>query len=146
LPSNRTEVIEQLDYVRRRGCVSAYAVHLNGHIAHISWVMTSELERDYPIKNVKLRAREVEITHCITLEEYRGMGLYPYAIRSICQLEAERGTRRVFMITNVRNKSSQRGMQKAGLTYCGRIIRLASSALPDHYSVTWRGHRWKVFR
>jgi RimJ/RimL family protein N-acetyltransferase len=146
LPQNRPEVVEQLEYIRRRGCLNAYAVRVDGQIAHSSWVMTPELERNYPIKNVLLRAGEVEITHCITLEEYRGRGLYPFAIRSICQIEAKRGTKRVFMITNVLNTASQRGMQKAGLTFSGKIIRLISPQFPESCSVTFRGHRWRRLR
>jgi hypothetical protein len=132
----------QLDYVQRHGFISAYAVRFKGHVAHISWVMTAELECNYPIKNVKLRPGEVEITHCVTFENFRGQSLYPYAIRSICQLEAARGTKRVFMITNCNNLSSQRGMQKAGLYYNGGIARIIFPQLPTQYYLTLRGHRW----
>lgn len=141
LPASRPEVADQLACLRRRGFNNAYAVRLQGEVAHISWIITSELEYGYPIRNVKLRERESEITHCVTLPEYRGRGLYPFAIRGLCRIEAARGTKRLFMITNIKNKASQRGMEKAGLVRRGRIFRVYSPQL-EGLTVTFRGHRW----
>jgi hypothetical protein len=142
LPAEREETALQREYLRRRGFVNAYAVRLDGTVAHVSWLITPELERHYPIKVVKLRPLESEITNCVTLKEFRGRGLYPYAIRKLCQMEAARGTSRVFMVTSVKNIASQRGMQKAGLSYQGRVVRLIFRQFLADRSISFRGHRW----
>jgi RimJ/RimL family protein N-acetyltransferase len=83
--------------------------------------VTYEHDRLSKRRNVKLRPREAEITHCQTPSEYRGKGYYPFAIRSLFRVAAELGIKRVFMITNAANEPSQRGIKKAGLTRQGSI-------------------------
>jgi hypothetical protein len=70
-------------------------------------------DHDSPGSFVGLKEGEVEITHCFTFPQFRKLGIYPYAIRSLCQIAAQNRIRRVFMITNVKNIASQQGIEKA---------------------------------
>jgi ribosomal protein S18 acetylase RimI-like enzyme len=142
LPTGRKELREHVERFRRVGYNDAYAVSCDGKLAHISWLITPDHDCGNAVRNVKLRDGEAEITHCVTLPEFRGQGLYPYAIGHLCRVSRERGIRRIFMITNVRNRASQRGMEKAGLVRRGRITRWTFAYLPEHYGLTYRSHRW----
>ena len=128
--------------VHKFGFNDAYAVYYHGELAHISWLISAEHDRRIPTRNVKLREGEAEITNCVTLPQFRGLGLYPFAIRSLCAVARERGISRLFMISPINNLASQRGMQKAGLSPQGKIFRLAFSYLPEEAGLTFRGHRW----
>ena len=142
LPVEQDFLKEQVERLSRWGFNDAYGVYYKDQLAHISWLITSEHDRLIKPRNVKLRAGEAEITNCVTLPEFRGLGLYPFAIRSLCVVAAGAGAKRVFMITNVNNLASQRGMQKAGLSPHGKILRVAFSYLPNESGFTYRGHRW----
>lgn len=142
LPSDRDFLRAQSERLRKLKYNDAYAVFCDGRLAHISWLIAAENDRRNPVRNLKLRDGEAEITHCVTLPEFRGLGLYPFAIRSLCRVAVAAGIRRVYMICDVRNLASQRGMQKAGLVPHGRIFRLFFSYLPGQAGITLRGHRW----
>jgi ribosomal protein S18 acetylase RimI-like enzyme len=142
LPVDQDFLKEQVERLSRLGFNDAYGVYYKDQLAHISWLITSEHDRVIKPRNVKLKAGEAEITNCVTLPEFRGLGLYAFAIRSLCEVAAGAGAKRVFMITNVNNLASQRGMQKAGLSSHGKILRVAFSYLPNEAGFTYRGHRW----
>ena len=142
LSATGTGIALETHRFRQFGFNDAFAVFRDRELAHIAWLISAEHDRVLQDRNVKLRAGEAEITHCLTLPEFRGQGLYPFAIRSLCQVAKERGIQRVFMITNVHNKASQRGIEKAGFTQCGKIVRSVFSFLPEGAAVTYRGHRW----
>lgn len=113
-----------------RGIASAFAFLKDGVIAHTSWIYTpSEYERE-PFATLKLRAREVEIKHCYTVDEYRGQGLYRYAIRYLSRTRFELGDTRVFMTVDPENHTSIRGIESAGLKRCGHVWRASSALLP----------------
>jgi RimJ/RimL family protein N-acetyltransferase len=142
LPTDQDFLKEQVERLDKLGFNGAYGVYYKDQLANISWLITSEHDRMINPRNVKLKQGEAEITHCVTLPEFRGLGLYPFAIRSLCEVAAGMGAKRVFMITNVNNLASQRGMQKAGLSLRGKITRLVFSYLPGEAALTYRGHRW----
>ena len=143
LPTEQDFLKDQVDRLNRLGFNDAYGVFYKGELANISWLITAEHDRRIRPRNVKLRSDEAEITNCVTLPQFRGLGLYPFAIRCLCQVAAKTGgIRKVFMITNINNLSSQRGMQKAGLLPQGKIFRLSFSYLPEEAGLTFRGHRW----
>jgi RimJ/RimL family protein N-acetyltransferase len=142
LPLELAEFREQMDRFRLLGYNDAFAVIYDGCVAHISWLVTSAHDRRNSIRNVKLRHGEAEITHCMTLPEYRGRGLYPFAIRSLCQIAQKQGIRRVFMITGSQNSASQRGIEKAGLVRSGWVARWVFPFIPNCYSPVLRSHRW----
>jgi hypothetical protein len=106
---------------------AAYGVFVGDELAHISCVVTAADEReDTP---VGLAAHEAEITYCVTFPRFRGYGLYPLAIQTLCHTVRSHGIERVFMKTARHNASSQRGILKAGLRRCGNILVFYSPLL-----------------
>jgi len=125
----------------RGGSGDAYALFVGGELAHVASLVTAEHDRALPVRNVKLRAGEAEITNCLTLSKFRGKGVYPFVIRGLAQVARERGVRRLYMMTGVGNAASRRGIEKAGFTRRGRIVRFVFSHLPGEPAFTYRGHR-----
>jgi len=139
--SNKDEITaEQAARFKRLGFNEAYGVYVNGELAHISWMITHD--RDSPGSFLSLKSGEAEITHCVTLPQFRGLGIYPFAIRKLCQIAAAKGIKRVFMITNVSNIPSQRGILRAGLALTGKITRTNLPSPSGRVSFTYRPHRW----
>lgn len=63
---------------------------------------------------------DIEIGPCVTDEDFRGQGLYPYVLSRI--VEAELGEQdKAFMIVEDSNLPSIRGIMKAGFRRCGNI-------------------------
>lgn len=70
-----------------------------------------------------LRENEYEIGPCMTTEEYRGLGIYPYVL-GICVRalpDGERGEH--YMFVSPDNLSSIRGVEKAGFRVIGHVER-----------------------
>lgn len=63
---------------------------------------------------------EYEIGPCVTREDYRGKGIYPYMLG--CILASEPGAN-FYMIVRSTNQASIRGMEKAGFQRCGSVVR-----------------------
>jgi ribosomal protein S18 acetylase RimI-like enzyme len=110
---------DQKNRLTRMPAAAAYGVIQNGVLAHVSWALVSTQETP---RHLGLRDREAEISGCETLPEFRGRGLYPLAIRSIADHLKHEGIRTVFMKTIPSNTASQKGISKAGLVACGRVI------------------------
>jgi hypothetical protein len=134
-----------LDYQKQHldavGRSSAYCVESNGRIAHICWMMTRELEARLPQRIVGLGSREVEIGKAFTFPEFRGKSIYQFAIRQICAVARVQGFQSVFMITTWGNKSSRRGIEKAGLSPCGRILVLLPPVVGTIFPLIFRRFR-----
>lgn len=129
----------QLDRLRRFDASHAYAVFADHQLAHVSWLLPhTAMERDPP-RVFRARPFEAEITGCETLPEFRGRGIYGVAIRHLVQVARRQQIRRVFMKTATDNKSSQTGIEKAGLERVGSAIFIV---LP----VTQRLVIWRRFR
>ena len=120
----------------------AYGLYIDQVLAGITWMISAQHDAMYAVRNVKLRANEVELTHCITLPEFRNRGVYTYMIRTLCAVAAKDGVRRVYMITNRANDASQRGILKAGLKQTGGIYRHVFAFLGPRAAITFRRHRW----
>ena len=116
----------------------AYGLYCDGKLAHVSWLISAEHDRTLPLRIIKLGPGEAEITHCHTLSEFRGKGLYPFAIRTLCDIAAEKGVKRVFMMTKSFNTSSQHGIEKAGLPQTNQLVRITFSCLPRSWGITYR--------
>lgn len=70
-----------------------------------------------------LRENEYEIGPCMTTEEYRGLGIYPYVL-GICVRalpDGERGEH--YMFVSPDHLSSIRGVEKAGFRVIGHVER-----------------------
>lgn len=125
--------------LERLGSGRAHGVFVGGRLAHVSWLVTCDIE---PTTGnvIRLRDDEVEITACFTVPEFRGHGLYPRAIRQICEIARQKGFRSVFMKVRPENESSRRGVVKAGLTWVGAVYEWSSPLLPKG-GIVLRGHR-----
>ena len=112
----------QLERLSRVGASYAYAVFVEGQLAHVSWLLPSvAMTMDEP-RVVKARKDEAEITCCETLPAFRGRAIYGIAIRNLFELARGQGVRRIFMKTTPDNKPSQSGIEKAGLERAGYAI------------------------
>jgi RimJ/RimL family protein N-acetyltransferase len=141
-----TEPGEMGTYAQRfvnRSFNDGWAVWTEGRLAHVNWMITAEHDRLLPIRNVKLRRGEIEITHGITDPKFRGRGICPWAIRRLLCLAGEQGITRAWSIAGVNNLSSHHAIQKGGLSIDSRIYRVVFTYLPGNPYFTFRGHRWK---
>ena len=138
---NHPEMALYARVLQQLGHNDAYGLYHLGELVHVSWLIPEEHARRYPIRNVKLRRGEAEITHAVTLSKFRGKGFFAHAIRALAALGATHGVRRVFAIAASDNIASQQAIQKAGLRKVGRIWRV-NLRYPRGASVTLRGHRY----
>jgi|UniRef100_UPI00378420CA RimJ/RimL family protein N-acetyltransferase len=136
-----TEFSRQAERMCELGYNDAYGVFISGELAHVSWLISAEHDQVTPEREIMLREGEVEITHCFTGEKWRGKGIYPFAIRSLCQRAAARSIRLVFMVAHSGNIASRRGIEKAGLRNCGRLVRLRLPFLFGERALRIRTHR-----
>jgi RimJ/RimL family protein N-acetyltransferase len=136
------EVDRDVQRIRTHGFNDAWGVFKGHELSHVSWLISAKHDRRLPVRNVKLRRGEAEITHALTRFPFRGQGIFPLAIRSLCQIAAARGVRQVFLITGVNNTSSRRAIEKAGIRQRGEIIRhVLLPRIQNRWSITDRGHR-----
>jgi hypothetical protein len=109
----------QIERLARFGRSYAYGVFVDGTLAHVSWLLPAEaVRRENPVV-LKLGGDEAEITACETMPEFRGKGIYGFAIRRLFAVARECGVRRIYMKTTWGNKASQRGIRSAGLERAG---------------------------
>ncbi|MEP7064901.1 MAG: GNAT family N-acetyltransferase [Gemmatimonadota bacterium] len=142
LASARAEFRVQATRLAEGRVNDAYGLYIDHVLAGITWMIPAPHDAMYTVRNVKLRRDEVELTHCITLPEFRNRGVYTYMIRTLCAMAAKAGVRRVYMITNRTNIASQRGILKAGLKQTGGIHRHVFAFLGPRVAITFRRHRW----
>jgi hypothetical protein len=88
-------------------------------VEHISWIYYAH----DPNRILNLGAREAEIKYCLTLESFRGRGIYPMVLTTVARFLASKGFSRVFICVNKQNTASIRGIQKAGFK-CVAEVRL----------------------
>jgi RimJ/RimL family protein N-acetyltransferase len=135
---------ELAPYARRfrgREFSDAWEIRIEGDLAHVSWMIPHENDVRLPVRNLKLRPGEAEITHAITPVRFRGRGLFPLAIRLLMQVARDRRYETVFALTGETNVPSQRAILKAGFVRHGDVVRWILPYLPGSPYVTWRGHR-----
>lgn len=88
-----------------------------GGIQHISWIYYHH----HPNRVLCLTPMDAEIKYALTLERFRGQGLYPRVLRSIAGYLREKRFRRVFICVSEDNRSSIRGIEKAGFKRIARM-------------------------
>jgi RimJ/RimL family protein N-acetyltransferase len=84
-------------------------------IQHISWIYS---HKDHN-RILDLLETDVEIKHCFSSVSIRGKGVYPATILLIRGYLSRFWIKRVFMCVKPENKSSIRGIEKAGLLLVG---------------------------
>jgi len=70
---------------------------------------------------LKLMQCEAEIKFCLTLPDARGKGLYPMVINAILDYLGSKGFSKAYMCVHKDNKSSIRGIEKAGFARIGSV-------------------------
>jgi hypothetical protein len=80
---------------------------------------------------LKLKEDEAEITGCETLANFRGKGIYSYAIRMMAEIAREQKIRYIFMKTRQDNVAAQRGILKAGLKQIGSVLLIHPPMAPS---------------
>lgn len=100
-----------------------------GSLAFIVWHKDVLAHRSLAIKgpskirvpgygNLHVKENEFYISHCETNETYRGNGLYPFAIHSLTnKVLSENLSSRIYIATDFENRTSQRGILKAGFSH-----------------------------
>ena len=127
-------------YHATRGIDTAYGGYIGGELVHMSWVYTAAEYSKEPFQRLALEDREVEIVNCFTLEKCRGLGIYPYVIQFLSNLQFQNGVERIYMMADQKNHASQRGIIKAGLNPLGRITYMRIPALSNK-SVYYRRYQ-----
>ena len=93
------------------------------------------------MKRCGAMADEAEITHCVTLLEFRGRQISPYVISDLFDVARSRGIREIFMVTKHDNIASQKGIPRAGLTR--RRERVYVLRIVHAYPVFWTFRFWR---
>ena len=128
----------QLKRLDKFGSGHVYGVYIGDKLAHISWLLPpAALGLESPLI-LRLQNGEAEISACETLPEFRGRGLYPFAIQQICKVAAEAGFHTIYMKTQAHNRSSQAGIHKAGLRMIGIATVFTPPAMPNKQLVIRR--------
>lgn len=116
-------------YFQKRGIKSVYGAYRNGELVHTSWVYTATEYKKEPFSRLALKEHEAEIVNCFTAKKYRGLGIYPYAINLISNLEFQNGIECIYIMADYMNTASRKGIIKAGFKYLGKVIYLRSPVL-----------------
>lgn len=96
------------------GKLKIFYVSVDDKLVHTSYVVPKCYKFDFLGKN------DYEIGPCFTYPEYRGQGIYPNILRTICQQIGSDDTT-FYMIVDEENKPSIRGIEKAGFIKCGSV-------------------------
>lgn len=110
-------------YFSYGSALGAYGCWIDGELAHTSWLISKDQENICEERNIGLKRKEREITHCYTGEKYRGMGIYPRMIQVLLNKASKEPVGTVYMTAALGNKASRRGIEKAGFTEKSVIIR-----------------------
>ena len=68
-----------------------------------------------------MKKGDYEIGPCFTHPQYRGQGIYPAVLRFITETISTKGD--FYMLVKPANKSSIRGIEKAGFTRVGNTVK-----------------------
>lgn len=92
-----------------------YLLSSSGCVMHTSYVLPKCFKFPFLAKG------EYCIGPCFTYPTFRGQGIYPTVLNSICQLESYPSDTVFYMVVSDTNTPSVRGIEKAGFERCGRI-------------------------
>ncbi|MAT39838.1 MAG: hypothetical protein CL946_09570 [Ectothiorhodospiraceae bacterium] len=104
--------------------------------AHISWLADDYLRIDEIGFEWRMPEGVGCIYDCRTLPAFRGKGIYPAALMYVCERTLGQQHRQVWIYCEKGNKSSLRGIQKAGFEYAGSV-----KSLTFRYKLVWRSDR-----
>lgn len=69
------------------------------------------------------------VSHCVTMPEARGQGLYVHMLRHIGRVLASEGQRRLYIDCSDFNFASERGIRRVGYTEIGRGLHRRSGSI-----------------
>lgn len=75
----------------------------------------------FPNRFLKLREGDAMLNYGLTLPRYRGKNLYPMVLQEASRVLFSEGFKRVFILVDVKNQTSIRGITKAGFRRVGRL-------------------------
>jgi RimJ/RimL family protein N-acetyltransferase len=87
-----------------------YVTHVDGRLSHYGFVMFQSRE----LEVLRERKGTALIGYCWTHPDMRGRGIYPVSLRSVISELHRRGIDRILIETDIENKPSCRGIEKAG--------------------------------
>jgi RimJ/RimL family protein N-acetyltransferase len=90
--------------------------YLEDQVAHVAWTTTGDKVGKYFFP---LSPDSVLISHCVTLPEYRGMGLFPATLLQVASTLANRGFKCFYIDCQAWNFPSRRGIELAGFRLIG---------------------------
>jgi GNAT superfamily N-acetyltransferase len=93
-------------------------------VVYSSWVQPQALVIDELRWTWKLVPGDAVVYDVVTMPDWRGKGIYPDALRRLCGMLAEQGTRHLWIYAERENASSIQGIRKAGFEYHGEISAL----------------------
>ncbi len=122
-------------YYSQRGIDTAYGAYMGSELIHMSWVYTASEYAREPFERLALKDREVEIVNCFTLETCRGLGIFPYVIKFLAEIQFQNGADRIYMMAHYHNQASRHGIIKAGLRSVGSVtyVRIPASSSKSIY-------------
>ncbi len=101
-----------------------FVVRVKENIVHYSWVSAREEYIPVIDKVIKMDDHEVCIHTCRTLTAYRGKGIFPFVLNSICQSLKNEGIHNVIIYAGAQNYSSIRSFEKCGFKKVGEVTYL----------------------
>ncbi len=111
------------DQLWQGGVLFLYTV--NGKPAHLSWVALKNFaaysDPYFMSSNQKAAGY---IGPCYTLEQFRGLGIYPHVLNQVCQYLRKHGKAKVQILTRQSHPASVRGIEKAGVPLIADVICL----------------------
>ena len=93
-----------------------FGVFVGDNIVHQSWLRFDEMDISEVNQKIKLNVNEACIYDCYTAEEFRGKGYYPRMLEFLRAWLKQVGVDKVYIYVEADNKSSIRGIEKAGFT------------------------------
>lgn len=124
LSEANSDLLQQSRYLTMYHSAVCFGLYVRGEIAHISWLIEYKnqfQQHEYPLQLDELHC---EITHCVTIEKFRGLGLYQTMIQYLCNFALQAGSETVFMITESENKTSRHSIEKCGFQHIGLIKKI----------------------
>lgn len=112
-----------------KGTQICYLAYWDGKPAHIHWLSTSSESNPY----FELKPNEAMTGPSLTYPWARGRGISPQTIAYMAKDYMAQGIRTFYACVETGNTSSQRSVQKAGMTPTGSLIRTGRAL-----SVRWK--------
>lgn len=122
----------KLIYLINRGC-TVYLARSDGVAAGRYVLCSLSRFRPYGYNGHKIFGgnESYYIFYCRTYEPFRGKGIFPQMLRSICEdVYKENPCGVVYTSAEAKNRPSQRGIEKAGFHLAGRLRYMAAMNRP----------------